>query len=198
MHTISFAALSHAYEQVYSVCIFSCSELLKSFYSPKEYAEESRLLVAGSSQEQLSRANKRGITPLMSAVAYGADASIVRVLVVTRHELGEGVAQEIGTGNTAAHYAAFADRSDALDAMFSEPTVSERLFVHAFNKITQPQAETAIEKAAIRWDEWVARLVNTRNALGETPLFIACKSSNSNAARRLLHYGADPRIQVLP
>ena len=186
-----------------------CSELHKALFSPAEYCSECQLLVAGSELSELSRANNNGFTPLIAAISFGAPVSVVRTirLVTAEFELqleNQLVLERVNESarNTAAHYAAHFGRADAIDALFTKPTDTEVRFVEQFSAIrATQQSRITPERANLRKNQengWrrVARAVNARNELRETPLYVACKKSNVEAARRLLQHGADPRIQV--
>lgn len=205
------------------MCSFSCRELLKALYSPHEYREECWLLVAGSSPAQLRHANLRGITPLMAAVAYGVDRSVVRALaLLTTEDLVEEVVEEAKdeegleascrsqrhdpklacaawTGNTALHWAAARGSWQAVDALLDPPTDAECDFVRAFRALGHVEGSGTCDRDSLRraWNARAARAIDAPNALGETPLFVASNRSNVEAAERLLHFGADPCIQVL-
>ena len=150
-----------------------------------------QLLVAGSEPSELRRVNSSGITPLTAAIVNGAPVHIVRTIhLVTAGVLEDGdledqlaLERQIFT-NAAVHYAANAGRADAIDALFTDPTETELQFVKRFTK-KNARENLKTESA-----------VNSRNALRETPLYVACKRSNVEAARRLLKHNADPRIQV--
>ena len=114
------------------------------------------------------------------------------------------LARHVGTANTALHFAAIAHDGNGavVDALLAVPTDAELVFLQHFWAPAAADAERG-QYTSDRSDElrsaWKARTpsaINARNVLGETPLFVACKTSNVEAARRLLHYGADPNIQV--
>ena len=181
---------------MYSMCFRVVRRQLHiCLYDWNQYRSEAWNLVAGSRPDWLSLVNKRGCSPLMLAVMYGAELEMVRALAI----LSCALPLCDNLGNTALHYAAHFGRLDLVDAMLLEPTEQEYYLILAFlheNPYGEPLAALDHCQVLAGHREAVAQLLSTRNAMGETPLYAAVKSSNSEVADRLLTMRADPRIEV--
>lgn len=131
----------------------------------------------------------------MAAIEHDAPVAIVRLLQLltsadvhknfeseNHHLLG----REVSTDNTALHYAAYSGRFQLVDALLERWSEHEIEFVSEFLSIGLNKTE----KIQLGWRNII---INARNKRGETALYLA---PDVDTARRLLHYGADPTIQV--
>lgn len=160
-------------------------------------------LIAGSNFTALGRANNGGITPLMAAIKYGAPVSIVRGLHLLTSAAGAErtgdvnhlLAREVDTGDMPLHYAARVNLTQysVIDALLVCNSKRETKFVSEFRAIGLEAWNTTQCGRVSR----AAEVIDGCNERFETPLFVAFKSKNVEAAKRLLRYGANPTIQVI-
>ena len=146
----------------------------------------------------------------MAGVLYGADVELVRALAVYSNSLPDADVD----GNTALHFAASDGKVDVIEALLQRPSAIEFALRHRFlaaadagagagvGDLKRPpggseqRAEETLEEAVARHRHEVQVLLESRNALLETPLYCAVKACRVEATQRLLQCGADPRVPV--